>query len=125
MMVLCGYFLIFSLPFVCSSKEFYVVSGVSSSSSTCYRNNEPFQPCGTLEVLIHIYWSQKFSKIYSLYSRFQISQNIHLNFSSHHKVEIKPWRNNSLTTLICNSDFSLTFSGIKEILVQSIQFKEC
>ena len=72
-----------------------------------------------------MYWSQKFSKIYLLDSRFQISQNIHLNFSSHHTVEIKPWRNNLLSTLVCNSDFSMTFSGIKEVLVQSIQFKEC
>ena len=72
-----------------------------------------------------MYWSQKFSKIYLLDSRFQISQNIHLNFSSHYKVEIKPWRNNSLSTLVCNRNFSMTFSGIKEVLVQSIQSKEC
>ena len=36
-----------------------------------------------------------------------------------------PWRNNSYATLICSSDFSMTFNGIKEVTVQFIQFKGC
>ena len=84
-----------------------------------------FQPCGSLDILLGQFYYQNISKIYLLDGKLQISRNIHLNFSCHYKVEIKPWRNNSFSTLVCKSDFSMTFSGIKEILIQSTQFKEC
>ena len=44
MMVLCGIFLIFSLPFVCSAKEFYVASGVSSSAQPAIETMNYFSP---------------------------------------------------------------------------------
>ena len=121
----CGCILIFSLPIICSSKEFYGINSQPSPNLTCYRDNQQFQPCGTLDILLSQLFYQYFSIIYLLDEKLQISQSIHLNFSSHYKVEIKPWRNNSFSTLVCNSDFTMTFSGIKEIIIQSIQFEQC
>ena len=121
----CGCMLIFTLRIVCSSKEFYVINNLPSPNVTCYRDNQQFQPCGTLDILLGKLFYQNISRIYLLEKTFQISYNMHLNFSSHYKVEIKPWRNNSLPTLVCKSDFSMTFSGIKYIIIRSIQFKEC
>ena len=113
----CGCILIFTLPIICSSKEFYAINSLPSPNLTCYRDNQQFQPCGTLDILLGKLFYKNISKIYLLDKKLQISQNMHLNFSSHYKVEIKPWRNNSLSTLVCNSDFSMTFSGIKEIVI--------
>ena len=124
-MVGFGCTLIFLLPLVGSTKEFYAVNSLPSTNFTCYRNNETFQPCSTLDILVGQLHSQKISRIYLLDRKLQISRNVHLNFSFLYKVTIKPWRNNSLSTLVCNSDFSITFSGAKEVTVQSIQFKEC
>ena len=121
----CGCILIFILPIICSSKEFYVINNLPSPNLTCYRDNQQFQPCGNLDILLSQLFYQNFSRIYLLDRKLQISQNIHLNFSSHYKVEIMPRRNNSFSTLVCNSDFTMTFSGIKEIIIQSIQFKQC
>ena len=121
----CGCILILILPFTGSLKEFHVINNLPSPNLTCYRDNEQFQPCGTLDILLSQLHSQKISKIYILDRKLQISRNIHLNFSSHYKVKIKPWRNNSYSTVVCNSNFSMTFNGIKEVTVQSIQFKEC
>ena len=121
----CGYILIFMLPLICTTKIFYAINSLSSPDQTCYRDNEQFQPCGTLDILLGQLYFKNISRIYLLDRELQISRNIHLNFSSHFKIEIKPWRNNSFSTFVCNSDFSLTFNGIKEIIVQSLQFKEC
>ena len=121
----CGYILIFMLPHIGSAKEFYAINSLPSPNLTCYRDNQQFQPCGTLDILLSQLYYHNVSRIYLLDRELQISRNTHLNFSSHYKVEIKPWRNNLFSTLVCNSDFSMTFNGIKEIEVQSVQFKHC
>ena len=125
MLRLYGCILILTLPFICSSKEFYAINSSPSAILTCYKDNEQFQPCGTLDKILGQFYYQNISEIYLLDRELQITRNIHLNFSSHYKVEIKPWRNNSFSTLVCNSDFTMTFNGIKEIVIQSILFKEC
>ena len=124
-MVGFGCTLILLLHLVGSAKEFYAVNSLPSTNLTCYRNNETFQPCSTLDILVGQLHSQKISRIYLLDRKLQISRNVHLNFSFLYKVTIKPWRNNSFSTLVCNSDFSITFSGVKEATVQSIQFIQC
>ena len=121
----CQYILIFTLPLISSTRIFYAINSLSSSNLTCYRDNEQFQPCGALDILLGQLDHQSISRIYLLDRKLQVSQKIHLNFSSHDKVEIKPWRNNSISIFSCNSDFSMTFNGTKEIIVQSIQFNEC
>ena len=121
----CGYILIFTLPIIGSAKEFYAINSLASPNLTCYRDNQQFQPCGTFDILLSQLYYQSISRIYLLDRKLQISRNIHLKFSSHYKLEIKPWRNNSKSILACNSDFSITFNGIKEIIIHSIQFEEC
>ena len=116
---------IVTLPLICSTKVFYAVNVLSSPNLICYRDNEQFQPCGTLDILLNELYSQNISRIYLLDRALQISRDIHLNFSSHYSMKVKPWSNNSFSTLICNSDFSMTFHGTKEITIQSIQFKGC
>ena len=122
----CGCILIFTLPIIGSTKIFYAINSLRSPNLTCYRENHQLQPCGSLDILPSKVYSQNISKIYLLDSRFEISNNIHLNFSSHYNVEMKPWRSNSFSTLVCNSDFSMTFNGgTKGVTIQSIQFKGC
>ena len=121
----CGYILIFALPIIGSAKEFYAINSLPSPNLTCYRDNQQFQPCGTFDILLSQLYFHNVSRIYLLDRKLQISRNIHLKFSSHYKLEIKPWRNNSKSILSCNNDFSITFNGIKEIVIHSIQFEEC
>jgi len=125
-MPICIFLIIFTLPIICSTSEnFYVINSLPTPNLTCYRHNEQFQPCGTLEILLN--FSQNVGRIYLLDSQIKISRNIHLQFLSQHKVMIKAWRNNLFSTVICNnSDFSMAFNGIKnEVVVQSIQFSNC
>ena len=118
--------MILTLPFICSTKIFYVVNNLLSPNLTCYRDNEIFQPCSTFEVLHSKLYYQNINTIYLLDHTFQISGNLYLHFSSHHKVEIKTWSNSSLSTLSCiGGNFSMAFSGIKEVIIQSIQFLQC
>ena len=121
----CGYILIFTLPIIGSAKKFYAINSLPSPNLTCYRDSQQFQPCGTLDILLGQLYYQNISGVYLLDRKLQISRNINLKFSSHYKLEIKPWRNNSISILSCNNDFSITFNGIKEIVIHSIQFEEC
>jgi len=121
-MRLCIFVVIFALPIIGSAKDFYALDTQPAPNYTCFRDNEKFQPCGTLENLLYF---PNINRIYVLDNSLQISRNTHLNFSSQFKVELKAWRNSTLSTILCENDFSMAFKDVNEVIVQSIQFKQC
>ena len=121
----------FILPTACSIENYYAISHPPSSSNlTCERDSRIFEPCGTLEQLHFILYSYKNkdipTSIYLLDSEYNISGDIHFNFSSLEFVEIRAWKRNTTSSIICNNHpFSVHFLNIDKIIIESIGFHNC
>ena len=119
----------FILPTVCNIEEYYAIShSALTSNLACERDNRVFEPCGTLERLndtLHSYQGNSTS-IYLLDSEYMISRDIHLNLSSLKFVQIRAWKKNTKSLIICsNHDFTARFFNVDKIIIDSVGFDDC
>ena len=89
-----------------------------------------FHPCLTLEMLAEefsINGTGNVSNVSIIFmdENYSVYDNLRLLFSGLSMMELKPWNNYSHVSIHCEGDLTITYSAVRIITIESVQFYDC
>ena len=124
------YFVLLQSSIGATSTYYVTNSTMNVKNHTCHGENTLFDQCLTLEMLAEVLSNgtiingSNVSVIF-INQNYYVHDKLKLLFIGISAVQLKPWITKHHVTVYCMGDLSITYSGVRIIAIESVEFYDC